>query len=86
MYSSHPPSQAQAFAHQLRAAGLSSDDAALNRLAALGGQKGVCDMGDLRGLNEADVRASVEHMQLTPLQLSKLLTSLTCSVMSSLQQ
>jgi len=40
------------------------------------GHKGVCDMGDLRGLNEADVRSSVEHMQLTPTQVNKLLKKL----------
>ena len=52
------------------------DDAELDRLAALGGAKGVCDMDDFRDLNEADVRSSVEHMQLTPTQMNKLLKSL----------
>ena len=72
------PQQAAAktFALQLRDAGLCFDDAALDRLVALGGEKGVCDMDDLRGLNEAEVRASVEHMLLTPVQLNKLLKRL----------
>jgi len=64
------------FAEQLRAVGISTDDAELDRLAALAGHKGVCDMGDLRGLNEPDVRSSVEHMQLTPTQVNKLLKKL----------
>ena len=76
-----PPSsmfaqQLKMFAQQLRAAGLSDDDAALERLAALGGVKGVIDMEDLHGFNEAEVRASVEHMLLTPMQLRKLLECL----------
>ena len=64
------------FAEQLRAAGISSDNAALNCLAALGANKGVMDMEDLHGLNEADVRASVAHMLLSPMQLNKLLKRL----------
>ena len=64
------------FVEQLRAVGISTDDAELDRLAALAGHKGFSDMGDLRGLNEADVRSSVEHMQLTPTQVNKLLKKL----------
>lgn len=64
------------FAQQLRAAGLSLNDDELNRLAALGGGKGVFDMDDLHALNEAEVRASVDHMLLTPMQLNKLLKRL----------
>ena len=61
------------FAQQLRAAGLSSDDAELDHLAALGSAKGLVDMEDLMDLNEADVQLSVEHMLLTTMQLNKLL-------------
>ena len=76
-----PPSsmfaqQLKMFPQQLRTAGLSDDDAALERLAALGGVKGVIDMEDLHGFNEAEVRASVKHMLLTPMQLRKLLECL----------
>ena len=45
---------------------------ALERRAVLGGVKGVCNMEYLHGLNEAEVRASVLHMLLTPMQLKKL--------------
>jgi hypothetical protein len=52
------------------------EDAALDRLVALGRWVGVNDMDDLRDLDDTEVRASVAHMQLTPLQMNKLLKAL----------
>jgi|LauGreDrversion4_2_1035121.scaffolds.fasta_scaffold1424904_1 hypothetical protein len=42
----------------------------------LGAKNGVCDMDDLRDLNEAEVRASVEEMALNPVQMKRLLKTL----------
>jgi hypothetical protein len=64
------------FAQELRVAGVSCDEDDLYRLAALGRNKGVMCMEDLRGLDEADVRASVAHMGMTPMQLNKLMKRL----------
>ena len=64
------------FAEQLRDAGLSKNDAELDNLAALASTKGVYSLDDLYDLNEAEVRASVAVMLLTPVQMNKLLRKL----------
>ena len=70
------PAAAKTFAQQLRDAGVAYEDAALDHLVALGRWVGVNDMDDLRDLDDTEVRASVAHMQLTPLQMNKLLKAL----------
>jgi hypothetical protein len=64
------------FVEQLRDAGLSSIDAALDNLAALASSNGVFSLDDLQNLNEAQVRDRVAVMLLTPLQTKKLLRKL----------
>ena len=64
------------FAEQLRDAGLSKNDAELDNLTALASTKGVYSLDDLHNLNEAEVRASVAVMLLTPVQMNKLLRKL----------
>jgi hypothetical protein len=65
------------FVEQLREAGLSSCDFALDNLLAISSTNGVFSLGDVKKmLNEEDVRNSVSAMLLTPVQMRNLLREL----------